>query len=213
MSEVTLQTLIPVSAGLLEVYPDPSHPYYARGLAGNHKQVSRWSEELKIRFIHRTATNFLDSDEGKKMFDRYTLGPVDFLLSCAKVELALRSVSRFRKHPLAEVWSLMSREFNQSANMKCLTHISNDLLSTIHQCALNESRELIRPPNWISYENFFLFEAVTYGFYTYVQETLKISEDPDSTALAYALLGACDIVLCWKEIITIRHHTHRSEIF
>ncbi|KAJ5373618.1 hypothetical protein N7517_005624 [Penicillium concentricum] len=166
MCGFTLNTLLPVSGGLLEVYTRSNNP--------------------------ETAIDFLDSDEGKKVFERHALGPGDILSLGVKVELALRSIYRHKHHPLEEVWSIMSKTFHWSASKEDLTQVSSDLLSTIHQCALNKSRGLIRPPYWINYQNFFLFEACTYGFYEYVEEWLESSDDYDFTASTYDPIGACD---------------------
>ncbi|KAJ5501969.1 hypothetical protein N7463_004843 [Penicillium fimorum] len=192
MCELTSKTLLPVSVGLLEVYCPSTNPALAPDFTGNRAKVYWWSERMCVRFIHRTAIDFLDSDEGKKLFERHTLGPGDFLSSCVKVELALRSICHYRDPPLVGVWYIMAETFYQLASMKGLAQVYNGLLSTIHQCALNKSRALIRPPYGISYENFFLFEACTYGFYEYVEEWLRSFDDSRFIASTYALIGACN---------------------
>ncbi|KAK1149033.1 hypothetical protein N8T08_007710 [Aspergillus melleus] len=186
MCQDTAKTLMPVSAGLLEVRPlkRVKAEHHASGSEDKQK-LPQWTED-RVEFIHRTAVDFLDSNEGKELFEKHTLGSEHLLSLSVKAQLALRSVTRYETHPLASVWELLSVGNYTEDPLQ-----PDGILPLIHQCAANESRELVRPPYSISHENFFLFEASYHCYYEYVGNFLESSGHYNLTASIYVLIGAC----------------------
>ncbi|KAJ5713341.1 uncharacterized protein N7483_010522 [Penicillium malachiteum] len=189
MCKDTAKTLMPVSGGLLEVDPGyfPSHEY-CESASEDERKILLWVRK-DVQFIHRTAKDFLGSDEGINLFEKYGLGYDASLSLYVKAQLALCSVTRYERHPLFNIWhTFMLQSYSPG-----LPQSVHRTLSLIHQCAANEPRGLVRPPYLISHENFFLFEASHYGFYEYVAEFLESGGGYNLTASIYVLIGACDL--------------------
>ncbi|KAJ5101176.1 hypothetical protein N7456_007228 [Penicillium angulare] len=190
LCEITFKTLLPVSAGLLQVSEDPdksfinSHNFRSE----SERQICKW-EDMSVDFIHRTAVDFLESAEGQELFARHTLSPEDGLSLRIKADITIRSATRYQNWPLRRTW-LAIRVACDGSSIE-----DHYALSLTHQHALNESRGLVRPPYSISYQNFFLFEASFYGFYQYADHWLDSSEGDHSLASLYALIGSCHRII------------------
>ncbi|KAJ5263193.1 hypothetical protein N7478_010798 [Penicillium angulare] len=181
--EATFKTLLPVAAGLLEagnVNLGKSPDFRSE----SERKVYKW-ESLDVQFIHRTASDFVESAEGKELFARYTLNPEGWSLLGIKAEITLRSATRYQNWPLFHTWFAINVTYDR------LLCEHSHILPLVHQYALNESRGLVRPPYSISYQNFFLFEASYFGFHKDVVHILESSESRDSLASVYVVIGAC----------------------
>ncbi|CAI7571951.1 unnamed protein product [Penicillium bialowiezense] len=193
LSQNTSIILMPVSVGLLEIVEldGPFEPKQLASESENNLKLLPWRQK-HVRFVHRSAQDFLDSAEGKELFEKYTLGPEQFLSLCIKAQLALRSVGRDESQPLYFIWSMiLSGNYLNGKDPNSVPETPRGILSLIHRCAVNESRGLIWPPYSISHENFFLFEASNHGFYEYVTEILESRGDYNLNTLIYVLIGAC----------------------
>lgn len=193
LSQNTSMILMPVSVGLLEVVELdwPFEPKHRALVSENNLKLLPWIS-MGVRFVHRSAEDFLDSAEGKELFEKYTLGPEHFLSLCIKAQLALRSVWHDGSQPLYFIWyMLLNGTSLDGRELDSVPEAPRGILSLIHRCAANESRGLVRPPYSINHENFFLFEASHYGFYEYVTELLESDGDYNLNTLIYVLIGAC----------------------
>lgn len=186
--EHTFKTLLPVSAGLLETSFRPPSPKFIERSPEIERKILKW-RFTTVDFMHRTAIDFLDSSEGKELFERHRLGAEDLLERALKANITLRSTTRFSCHPLFQIWIIHGWRYKSI--MGGLDRIPHDIVSIIHQCAINEARGLVRPPHSTSYQNFFLFEATFYGYYDYVHRWLEDSESYGSLASIYVLIAAC----------------------
>lgn len=117
MCKNTAMTLAPVSNGLLEAveiirFFTPED----RALASeNELRLLPWASK-QVRFVHRSAQDFLDSAEGKELFGKFTLEPDLSLSLHIKAQLALLSVLRKKAHHLHGVWSIFKKKHKLHLN-------------------------------------------------------------------------------------------------
>ncbi|RGP64299.1 vegetative incompatibility het-e-1 [Fusarium sporotrichioides] len=81
----TEKTLVSISAGLLEAKSDMRET-----LSQVPGRIRLW-ERIQVDFIHRTAIDFLEGEQGKTIFAKHSIGPKDMLMLYVKVHLVLVS--------------------------------------------------------------------------------------------------------------------------
>jgi hypothetical protein len=188
MCEDTFKTLIPFSAGFLEAFDWQTEPDLEIRQSEDERKIYTW-ENTHVNFIHRTAIDFLDSSEAKEVFGRHPLGPEDLFSVILKAEINYCSVVH---NDFFSGWAILE-EVRELCTVKIVTHRKfRDFLSLLHQCAMNESRGLVQPPQAIGYENFFLLKASLNGHYDYVRDWLESSENYNWHVSTYVLIGACN---------------------
>ncbi|EKJ71637.1 hypothetical protein FPSE_08083 [Fusarium pseudograminearum CS3096] len=188
LCRTTENTFFSISAGLLETKTEEDWFGHALTSEGDSKIIP-WVAK-SVDFIHKTAIDFLESEEGKQLFGKYAMGTKDILMMYVKVHLVLRSVTRHSIHPLLFLFGDIVDSHNNPLG-EMFYRDSHDVLSLVHACSINKSRGLVRPPRSVSYENFFLFQISHFYCYEYVESFLK-SCTYSLEASAYALIGACE---------------------
>ncbi|KAF9878479.1 hypothetical protein CkaCkLH20_03971 [Colletotrichum karsti] len=190
MCENTFRTLLPVSAGLLQVRKIRELNYLTE-FPDDNWRVIEW-DSMVVEFMHRTTLDFLDSNEGRDLFGEYMLGPGDLLSVFVKGELVLRSATGYDARPLQRIWLMMEDHLDSEDG--CVKQMINDLLPLIHRHAIDKTRDLLLLSycKGVSLQNKFLFEATFYRFYDYVEDWLKSTGTYDGLDATYVLLGACN---------------------
>ncbi|VTO88623.1 unnamed protein product [Fusarium graminearum] len=179
----TEKTLFSISAGLLEIR---TQTYRSINTPISQAEITMQPWLTKdVVFIHRTATDFLEGEEGKKIFGKYAMGPEDMLMIFVKTKIVFCPVLEVFYHPLTEILQGiflcgLGKSFFRS---------SHAVLSLLHACSINKSRQLVRPPCSVSYENFFLSIISYYQCYRYLEGFIKSCGSHEASA--YVLTGAC----------------------
>ncbi|CAF3624137.1 unnamed protein product [Fusarium graminearum] len=177
----TEKTLFPISAGLLEIR-DFS---YQTPTPQDEITMYPWRAK-KVTFIHRTATDFLEGEEGKAIFGKYAIGPEDMLMMCIKMNIAHYSVGN---QAVDLLYALFIFNNTGIELVKGFSRNSHDALSLLHACSTNKSRQLVYPPCSVSHENTFLFNISYLCCYGYLEKFLTSSGNYEASA--YVLAGAC----------------------
>ncbi|KAH6994644.1 hypothetical protein EDB82DRAFT_546150 [Fusarium venenatum] len=186
----TEKTLFRISAGLLEVKTERNHLPHA-SLSECDSKMAPWITK-QVDFIHKTAIDFLEGEEGHRLFGTYAKTPKCMLMIYVKVKLAQHSIMRHNCDPLWHILEILPEESDDSYPIR----VSHDIQSFIHACSIDKSKDLIRPPYSVSYENFFIFYLAYHQRYDWAQELINSCGTYNLEASAYVMLGACESCPC-----------------
>ncbi|KAF3799931.1 hypothetical protein GCG54_00001039 [Colletotrichum gloeosporioides] len=167
-----------------------TEPIDKRSLDDTYLAMSKWDQYgAQIRFTHRTAVDFLDSDEGIKLFGEYKQAEDDIFSRLFRAGVLLGCMPHDHDSGIRRNFSSFSGRYQLK---QPLDGTARDLLDLFRRC---EERILpfCDPPPGFSSHAFFIFSAAYFGFYDYVEETLQATEDDYDAMVDSALIGACSL--------------------
>ncbi|OBS26003.1 hypothetical protein FPOA_06533 [Fusarium poae] len=124
---ITEKSLFRISAGLLEIKPDRDS---LEGVRCSQENVVMMPWLIKsVDFIHKTAVDFLEGEEGKKLFGKYAKTPKCMLIIYVKVNLARHSITSNERDALWSILPILPKGTDTSYS----TYISTDIQSFIYE--------------------------------------------------------------------------------
>ncbi|VUC25861.1 unnamed protein product [Clonostachys rosea] len=188
LCQKTLNTLFQISGGLLEVTRTKGYFSDNGRISENVRKIVPWATTY-VGFMHRTAVDFLESNEGKILFEKHELSDEEFLSVAVKAYLIFESCIPISDIPLRKIWNLIFKG-KRGRKWDELAPMDHKLLLLTHRCAIDKQREILRPPPDMSYENHFLAQASGFGIYEFLEGFVDALDANKQESWVYLLIGA-----------------------
>ncbi|KAF4825901.1 hypothetical protein CGCSCA5_v000377 [Colletotrichum siamense] len=175
--------LFPLQHGLSLLQQDDIH--------GQYRALEKWdSRAATVRFTHRTAIDFLDSDEGVELFGRH-MKSYENIISRAMNALMILGCTPYNRETeqcgIPRIFGLLTSVQDRSKFSVQVYDLFRRFYRHSHMID-----DFSKPPPSFTSHGFFMFAASYLGLYEYVMRLLQADEDIYVTTAAAALTGACE---------------------
>ncbi|KAK2764189.1 hypothetical protein CKAH01_15795 [Colletotrichum kahawae] len=151
--------------------------------------MEKWdSDAALVDFTHKTAIDFLDSDEGEELFGEYMNSEEAVLSRWIKGAICLGCTPYFRKDTYCGISRILCR-LRSEADFLSSRQSLFDLLSLLHQSA-ERIDDFSNPPFNFRSHTFFIYAAAYLGLFDYITDILDADRDDTVETANAALMGA-----------------------